>query len=60
MPVLFAGLAPGMIGIYQVSFQLPDRIWSDWPGLECRSSSGWEDLASWWIFAKPNSTFPVQ
>ncbi len=60
MPVLFAGLAPGMIGIYQVSFTLPARIWSDWPGLECRSGDTWEDLASWWIFTQPNSPIPVQ
>ena len=60
MPVRFAGLAPGMIGIYQVSFKLPDRIWSDWPGLECRSGDYWEDVASWWIFTQPNAPIPTQ
>jgi uncharacterized protein (TIGR03437 family) len=32
---LFAGLAPGMVGIYQVAFQMPANAGPPWTGITC-------------------------
>jgi uncharacterized protein (TIGR03437 family) len=35
LPILFAGLAPGLVGIYQVSMQLPPQVQTDLPQVIC-------------------------
>ena len=39
-PILFAGLAPGMVGVYQVSLQVPAGLRISNPGITCDSGVG--------------------
>jgi uncharacterized protein (TIGR03437 family) len=42
---LFAGLAPGTIGIYQVAFRMPADAGAPITGLSCRLSTPWGSAA---------------
>jgi uncharacterized protein (TIGR03437 family) len=54
--VLFAGLAPGMFGVYQLDLRLPELVGSGWATLACHVGSLADgfDLAGYLPFQAAN------
>lgn len=44
--VLFAGLAPGMIGVYQIDVRMPESFASSSPSLSCGGDAAWFNALS--------------